>query len=229
MSRNLPKIINNDLAMQFKDVKFVNEVRSIMNIYMLDRQTGMPRGQIGPMLCMAADGQTEQTEDKTNITNNTGANGGSSSVCVFPMVQLVARSMQLQNAIAKTRKDQTGTANDGIAASGATRAENARTSTTHPRVRVPWERSKEEKEQVAKENQMVDRGKIKLETGNWGKDKITIPITILGIQVKESEKASMSSTTIGSMFGEMKVGENMNTIISMVKIIWVISVATLEM
>ena len=78
--RGLPKIIIKDLAMQFKDAEIVNEVRSIINIYMHDHQTGKPRGQSGPMLCMAAEGQTEQTEDKTNIANNTSTNSVSSSV-----------------------------------------------------------------------------------------------------------------------------------------------------
>ena len=78
--RNLPKTITNDLAMQLKDAKIVNEVRSIINIYMHDHQTGMPRGQSGPVLCVAAEGQTEQTEDKTNAANNTGTNADPSSV-----------------------------------------------------------------------------------------------------------------------------------------------------
>ena len=41
--RDLPTIITKDLAMQLKDTKIVNEVRNVINIYMHDHQTGMPR------------------------------------------------------------------------------------------------------------------------------------------------------------------------------------------
>ena len=47
---------------------------------MHDHQTGMPRGQTGPMLCMTAEGQTEQTDGKTDIGNNAGANSENTSV-----------------------------------------------------------------------------------------------------------------------------------------------------
>ena len=50
--RNLPKQVTKDLAIQLRDLKTVNEVRDIVNIYMHDHMIGMPRGQVGPMLCM---------------------------------------------------------------------------------------------------------------------------------------------------------------------------------
>ena len=69
--RNLPKIITRDLAMQRKDIKIVSEVRNVINIYMHDHQTGVPRRQIGPMLCMAAEDQSESTNGNTNVANST--------------------------------------------------------------------------------------------------------------------------------------------------------------
>ena len=62
--RNLPKHIIKDLAIQLKGAQTTGEVRHIINIYMHDYQTGMPRGQTGPMLCMAAN---ETPEDNANI------------------------------------------------------------------------------------------------------------------------------------------------------------------
>ena len=42
--RNLQKYIIKDLGNQLKDVKITNEVRHIVNIYIHDYQTDMPRG-----------------------------------------------------------------------------------------------------------------------------------------------------------------------------------------
>ena len=67
--RNLPKQLTKDLAMQLRDVKTVDEVRNIVNIYLHDHQTGMPRGQTGPMLCMAEDGQENTVSTSTNANN----------------------------------------------------------------------------------------------------------------------------------------------------------------
>lgn len=63
MVSNLPKHIIKDLAIQFKDAKITGEVRHMVNIYMHDYQIGMPRGQAGPMLCMAADETPDDTAD----------------------------------------------------------------------------------------------------------------------------------------------------------------------
>ena len=78
--RNLRKSVTKDLAMQLKDVKTVNEVRNVINIYLHDHQTGMPRGQIGPMLCFNAeedtkDGDTIIHSKDSSSTNNTSCNG----------------------------------------------------------------------------------------------------------------------------------------------------------
>ena len=69
--RDMPKTITRDLAMQLKDIKIVNEIRNVINIYMHDHQAGMPRGQTGPTLCMAAEDQSEPTDGKTNAANST--------------------------------------------------------------------------------------------------------------------------------------------------------------
>ena len=57
--------------MQLKDATIVNEVRNIINIYMHDHQTGMPRGQTGPMLCMAAAGTVQQTDGQAAANSKT--------------------------------------------------------------------------------------------------------------------------------------------------------------
>lgn len=68
--RNLPKQLTKEFAMQLRNVKTVDEVRNIVNIYLHDHQTGMPRGQTGPMLCMAENGQAD-IADKPTGENNT--------------------------------------------------------------------------------------------------------------------------------------------------------------
>ena len=77
--RDLPKQVTRDLALQLKDATIVNDVRNTVNIYLHDHQTGMPRGQAGPMLRMAAevqDGQADQTTasslDSTKTAKCTG-------------------------------------------------------------------------------------------------------------------------------------------------------------
>ena len=76
--RNLPKQIPKDLAIQLKDAKTTGEVRHIVNIYMHDYQTGMPRGQAGPMLCITSQeeqhnnkDEDEKTQDKEDTKDNT--------------------------------------------------------------------------------------------------------------------------------------------------------------
>ena len=66
--RNLPTHTTKDLAIQLKDVKITNDVRHIVNIYMHDYQTGMPRGQTGPMFCVACN---ETQDDNANIHTKT--------------------------------------------------------------------------------------------------------------------------------------------------------------
>ena len=46
-----------------KTPKTISEVRHIVNIYMHDYQIGMPRGQTGPMLCMASNEEQEDSAD----------------------------------------------------------------------------------------------------------------------------------------------------------------------
>lgn len=58
--RNLPTYITKDLAVPPIDVKTIDGVRNIINVYMHDYQTDTPRGQPGPMLCAA---YGEFTED----------------------------------------------------------------------------------------------------------------------------------------------------------------------
>ena len=67
--RNLPKNVTKDLAMQLRDVKTVNEVRNVINIYFHDHQIGMPRGHAGPMLCLNAEEQQTGTDKTVTIPN----------------------------------------------------------------------------------------------------------------------------------------------------------------
>ena len=71
--RNLPKRVTKDLALQFKDANIVNGVRNIVNIYLHDHQTGMPRGQADPMLCAAtsdnADANSGAATNKSEDNN----------------------------------------------------------------------------------------------------------------------------------------------------------------
>ena len=68
--RNLPKQATKVLAIQLRDIKTVDEVRNIVNIYMHDHIIGMPRGQAGPMLCVTEGNHTEAGgNDSTNQCN----------------------------------------------------------------------------------------------------------------------------------------------------------------
>ena len=56
--------------MQLNDVKIVNEVRHVIDIYIRDHQAGMPRGQAWPTLRVTAEGQTEPTEVAAITSDN---------------------------------------------------------------------------------------------------------------------------------------------------------------
>ena len=121
--------------MQLKDAKIVNEVHSKKNIYMHDHQTGMPRGHIGPMLCMAAAGQTEEedkaSKDNNNKSGSVPAGGGTINDAGNGEVNAATKGD------GKGKWGPKGTANVGIAASGAIHAGSARTSATPARPKVP--------------------------------------------------------------------------------------------
>ena len=68
--RNLQKQIIKDLAIQLKDARTTGQVRHIVNIYMHDCQIGMPRGQTGPMLCVASQEDLENTKDEDGKTQD---------------------------------------------------------------------------------------------------------------------------------------------------------------
>ena len=69
VTRNLPKHIVKDLAIQLKDAQTIKEVRHIVDIYMHDYQTGMPRGQTGPMLCITSIEQPDSNTEAASTDN----------------------------------------------------------------------------------------------------------------------------------------------------------------
>ena len=80
--RNLPKQITYDLVIQLKDVRTTGEVRHIINIYMHGYQTGMPRGQAGPMLCIALQEEqhnSKEADEKTQDNEDTKDHGKDAS------------------------------------------------------------------------------------------------------------------------------------------------------
>ena len=58
--KNLPKKIVTNLSLQLKTAKTVEAMQNLINIYLHDHKTGLPKGQTGPMLCLAED-ETTQT------------------------------------------------------------------------------------------------------------------------------------------------------------------------
>lgn len=51
--QNLPDKLVITLSMQLRQAKTIEEMQSIVNIYVHDHKTGMIRGQTGPMICLA--------------------------------------------------------------------------------------------------------------------------------------------------------------------------------
>ena len=66
--QNLPDKIVTNLSLQIKQAKTIEEMHSLVNVYLHDHKTGMPRGQAGPMLCLAD--QEEQTQTYVTIAAN---------------------------------------------------------------------------------------------------------------------------------------------------------------
>ena len=66
--QNLPDKIVTHLSLQLKQAKTIEEMQSLVNVYLHDHRTDMPGGQIGPMICLAD--QEEQTQTYVTIAAN---------------------------------------------------------------------------------------------------------------------------------------------------------------
>ena len=53
--QNLPDRLITNLAIQLKNADFVEEMQSIIIVYFHDHRIGFPRGQGGPLICLAAE------------------------------------------------------------------------------------------------------------------------------------------------------------------------------
>ena len=62
--RNLPKKITTQLAMELKRAKTAEEMQSIVNIYLHDTRTGLPRGMPGTLICLTITENRDKTEDQ---------------------------------------------------------------------------------------------------------------------------------------------------------------------
>ena len=70
--QNLPDKIVTNLSLQLKQAKTIEEMQSLVNVYLHDHKTGMPRGQTGPIICLAD--QEEQTQTYATIAANANKN-----------------------------------------------------------------------------------------------------------------------------------------------------------
>ena len=200
--RNLPKHITKDLAIQPKDAKTTGEVRHIVNIYiyiyiyiyvyMHDYQTGMPRGQSGPMLCMAANESTEEATDKDSKSREKNKEQERDS-----------GADKIEDLNAATKGKGKGKKNSkgygecwNCGEWGGIRAENARILTTLERARGHWERSKVPKEKARKER--VEKAEAKM-VGAKEMD------TNIGPRAKELERASTRWMQNGTMLGAQNI------------------------
>ena len=61
--RNLPNKITTALAMELKKATTIDEMQSVVNIYLHGNRTGLPRGMSGPMICLAATEEANKTEE----------------------------------------------------------------------------------------------------------------------------------------------------------------------
>ena len=66
--QNLPNQLVTNLSMPLKAAKTVEDMQSIINVYLHDHKTGLPKGQQGPMLCLAED-ETAPTYAAVVATN----------------------------------------------------------------------------------------------------------------------------------------------------------------
>ena len=53
--QNLPDVSITNLSLQLKNADSVEEMQSIITIYLHDHKIGLPRGQGGPLICLAED------------------------------------------------------------------------------------------------------------------------------------------------------------------------------
>ena len=65
--QNLPDRLITNLAIQLKNADFVEEMQSIISVYFHDHKIGLPRGQGGPLICLAEEEQQTITQTKNNI------------------------------------------------------------------------------------------------------------------------------------------------------------------
>ena len=63
--RNLPKDLVKNLAFELRKASTVEDIQSIITIYLHDPVTGLARGQTGPLICMTAQDRPEEEPDKT--------------------------------------------------------------------------------------------------------------------------------------------------------------------
>ena len=59
--RNLPKELVKNLAFELKKVNTIDEIQSIITIYLHDPMTGLARGQPGPLICLASQDDNNNT------------------------------------------------------------------------------------------------------------------------------------------------------------------------
>ena len=72
--QNLPSQLVTNLSIPFKAATTVEDMHTIINVYLHDHKTGLHKGQQGPMLCLAELNQerTYAAVAATNITNKDG-------------------------------------------------------------------------------------------------------------------------------------------------------------
>ena len=70
--QNLPSQLVTNLSMQLKTAKTVEDMQNIINVYLHDHKTGLPKGQQGPMLRLAEEDKepTYAAVAAANIPNN---------------------------------------------------------------------------------------------------------------------------------------------------------------
>ena len=71
--RNLPEKLTITLTMDLKKATNAEEMQSIINIYLHDNRTGLPRGMQGPMVCLTNQDVTSKT--KEDIEESVQSNG----------------------------------------------------------------------------------------------------------------------------------------------------------
>ena len=82
--RNLPEKLTTTLAMDLKRATRIEQMQSIINVYLHDNKIGLPRGMPGTMVCLTIEEETDKTERtkeetfQTNTTSEPNPNGDSS-------------------------------------------------------------------------------------------------------------------------------------------------------